>query len=185
MSAFAGPLRQVGLVVRDMAAAIEHWAGVLGVGPFLVMPELAFENYRYRGLEMPGPVVTLAFAQSGPLQIELIQQHDTCPSAYLEFLSAGQEGVQHLCAWPDSPRDYAERREALLARGLVIVHEGATRGSDLRFCYFGTEDGRAAPLLEISEGNLPAMRPLWQRLREASEAWDGQAYTIPLDRLMA
>ena len=35
MSRLFGEFRQVGIVVRDIEAAMKHWTEVLGVGPFL------------------------------------------------------------------------------------------------------------------------------------------------------
>jgi len=48
----------------------------------------------------PSPVdVSIALANSGALQIELIQQRNDAPSMYRDFLNAGHEGLQHLAYW--------------------------------------------------------------------------------------
>ena len=52
-------------------------------------------DFQYKG--QPSPVdISLALANSGTLQIELIQQRNDAPSLYLDFLQAGHEGLQHL-----------------------------------------------------------------------------------------
>ena len=83
----ADPIRQIGFVVRDLDAAIGHWTRSIGVGPFVAFRALPFaSDYRYRGDPAEPPVVSIAIAMSGPLQVELIQQHNDARSGYLDFL---------------------------------------------------------------------------------------------------
>jgi hypothetical protein len=173
MSRLVGPLRQIGLVVADMQLALEHWTQLMGVGPFILVNDVTFDDYRYMGKAMPGPTVSIAFAQSGDLQIEIIKQHDDVPSGYLDFIKRGAEGMQHLCAWPDSREEFESRRAALVREGFTIVHEGHARGSDIRFTYFSLGASDSAPLLELSEGNLLPLRPIWEKLKLIARDWDG------------
>jgi Glyoxalase/Bleomycin resistance protein/Dioxygenase superfamily len=173
MSRFAGPLRQVGVVARDIDAAMHHWSVVLGVGPFIIFRDVLFEDYFYCGQNMPGPVVSLAVAQSGPLQIELIQQHNDAPSAYRDFLNAGHEGVQHLSSWFDNRADYDATRARLIGHGHQLIHEGRVQGVPLRFAYFTPGDPRDGPLLEISEAMMPEWAAYWLKLERIAAAWDG------------
>lgn len=169
MSLGFGPVRQVGHVVRDIDTAMRHFTGVLGVGPFFVNREMAFTEFRYRGQDAPAPVCTLALAQWGDTQIELIQQHDTAPSAYREFLSAGRSGVQHFSTWYEDAQGYDAARAQALAQGLALVHEGR---AGVRFCYF--ESGSAdAPLIEFSEALHPDSRWAVDKIARASRDWDG------------
>ena len=93
-----GPIRQVGYVVRDLRKAIDHWVQVADVGPWFLAENLAYEGFAYRGV--PGQLkLSVALANSGSLQLELIQPLDQAPSMFREFLDAGQEGmhpVHHL-----------------------------------------------------------------------------------------
>ncbi|MBV1688957.1 VOC family protein [Novosphingobium sp. G106] len=170
MSINFGPIRQVGHVVRDADAAMNYWTGVMGVGPFFVLREYEFLDFRYRGrLSLP-PVVTLCFAFSGDLQIELIQQHNDAPSSYREFLSSGREGMQHVSPWFDDLAAYDAARARALALGMAMVQESAS--GIARFCYF--ETGRPdAPLLELAEALLPAARGVHDLAYAASQGWDG------------
>ncbi len=170
MSRYFGPIRQVGHVVRDANVAMRYWTDVLGVGPFYVLPEIEFAHWQYRGNAAPAPVCTLCFAQSGDVQIELIQQHNAAPSAWREFLSAGRSGVQHLSPWFSDTAAYDLARQRALAHGLSLVHE--TTSGAARFCYFetGTLD---APLLELSEAMVPEIRTLPDMVAAASRDWDG------------
>ncbi len=72
MSRICGPVMQNGYVVRDVDEAMAYWIG-LGVGPFLVIPEMAFESFVCRGRQSD-PRLKIAIASSGGLQIELIEQ---------------------------------------------------------------------------------------------------------------
>jgi Glyoxalase/Bleomycin resistance protein/Dioxygenase superfamily len=69
-SVFPGPIRQFGFVVSDINAAIAQWVA-LGVAPWLVIRDLGMEGCRYRGA-LSEPVISMALANSGDMQIELI-----------------------------------------------------------------------------------------------------------------
>ena len=67
-----GAVRQCAYLVAELEPAVEWWTA-LGVGPFLAMPEQQMKGYMHRG-EAVEPVLTIAFANSGELQIELIRR---------------------------------------------------------------------------------------------------------------
>ena len=180
-----GPLQQLGLIVRDVDQAIDHCVNVLGVGPFVVLPEQQFADYSYRGTPMTGPVCTLAFAQTETVQIELIKQHDDVPSAYKEFYDAGGDGLQHVCVWPDTREEFEAWRQDLLDRGLTVVHEGQVDGSPLRFTYMEKPGAGWYPMIEISEGNFPLLEQVWAKLRAANANWDGERRTVPVEEIFA
>jgi methylmalonyl-CoA/ethylmalonyl-CoA epimerase len=85
-----GGIRQLAMVVKDADRTMRYLAKTLGIGPFFVVREDVPDDFRYRGHAAPAPVLTLCFAQAGPVQIELIQQHNATGSAYREFLGAGR-----------------------------------------------------------------------------------------------
>ena len=95
MSRHFGKITQNGYVVRDIEAAMRHWSEVLGVGPWFYLEHTPIEEFEYRGAPSDCDVA-IALANSGPLQIELIQQHNDAPSLYRDFLAAGNEGLQHI-----------------------------------------------------------------------------------------
>ena len=174
MSIVFGAARQAGFVVSDLERALAFWTETLGIGPFYVASEITFHNFIYRGQPSASPIVSLAFAQSGGLQIELIQQHNDAPSAYREFLSSGREGMQHLSSWFDNHDAYDQTRATMLAQGMKIVHEVTSDDHSPRFVYF--ETGRAhAPLIELSEALLPGIRGVPDAVAAAAENWDRSA----------
>jgi hypothetical protein len=171
MSINFGPIRQVGHIVRDVDAAMGYWTEVMGVGPFYVVPEYEFVDFRYRGQRSVPPVCTLCFAFSGELEIELIQQHNVAQSSYREFLSAGREGMQHVSPWYDDPRAFDAARNKALGLGMTMVQE--VPSGIAHFCYF--ETGRPdVPLLELAEAMLPAARTVHDLAKAASLGWDGR-----------
>ena len=60
----------------------------------------------------------MALANSGPLQIELIQTRNDVPSMYRDFLQAGHTGLQHVAYWTeDFDADLARLHGAGLQAG--------------------------------------------------------------------
>ena len=49
MSRLFGPMRQVGIVVRDIDKAMRHWVEVCGVGPWFYAEQLPMNEFRYKG----------------------------------------------------------------------------------------------------------------------------------------
>src|SRR5436853_3263721 len=101
MSRVFGPRHQMGLVVRDMDRALRYWTGTLGIGPFFVVRRLPLDKFWYYGEPSPPPHLTLAIANSGEIQVELIYQHDDRPSAFLDRLRSAGDGLQHVSSWMD------------------------------------------------------------------------------------
>ena len=79
-------IMQFSYVVRDLDAAIEHWAGNLQVGPFFVAPHVPYTRCLYRGTPTDLDM-SVAIAYTGDTQIELVQQHNDAPSIFRDFLS--------------------------------------------------------------------------------------------------
>lgn len=87
------PVEQVGIVVRDIDKAIEFYSATFGWGPFEVS-EVSLEGCNYRG-KPTDCRMKMAMAQSGPIEIELIQVLEG-ETAHTEFLREKGEGIQHL-----------------------------------------------------------------------------------------
>jgi catechol 2,3-dioxygenase-like lactoylglutathione lyase family enzyme len=88
------PLSQVGVVVRDVDRTATFYHSTFGIGPFGIIPEVKFEGALLRG-RPTSTSIKVAFAQSGPIQIELIQPLEG-QNIYTEFLAAKGEGLHHL-----------------------------------------------------------------------------------------
>ena len=91
--------------------------------------------------------MSVALANSGDLQIELIQQRTDAPSMYKEFLDAGREGLQHMSYWT---REYQALYDRALSLGYKVGHEGQIGGEQGRFAYFDTQ-AHPGTVVEISD----------------------------------
>jgi hypothetical protein len=179
MSRIFGDVRQNGYVVPDIEAALDHWVRVLGVGPFYYFERVSVEEFRYRG--EPSPIdVSIALANSGALQIELIQQRNDAPSMYRDFLARERRGgLQHVAYWTET---FDTDMQRLLGLGFEVGQSGQI-GADGRFVYFDTEgdskhDGKgdvgACPgtVVELSEIS-GAKGSFFAHLAKKAATWDG------------
>ena len=176
MSRFFGQVRQNGYVVNDVEAAMRYWSETLGVGPFFYAPRVPVKNFHYRGA--PQPIeVSVALANSGPLQIELVQQRNDVPSMYKAFLDAGHTGLQHIAYWTES---FDQDIVRLTAQGLKVAMTGEV-GERGRYAYFDTEF-HPGSVIELSEVAGPKGK-LFLLIREASEGWNGNDPVRPFPDL--
>jgi catechol 2,3-dioxygenase-like lactoylglutathione lyase family enzyme len=168
MSRFFGEIRQVCYLVPDIEAAMDYWSRVLGVGPWYYNPKVPIRNYTYRG-ERYEPHNSVALANAGALQVELLQTRNSVPSMYLDFQSAGHSGAQHFAYWTECFDADLARAEAA---GFKVCMSGEV-GESGRFVYFDDSPGaHPGTTIELSEVAGPKGR-LFKLIREASVDWDG------------
>jgi hypothetical protein len=159
-----GRIRQIGYVVTDLDQALERWVA-LGVGPWTVLRNLP-QRVTYRG-EPCEITLSLALANSGDLQVELIHQHGATPSVFTEFLAAHGPGFHQLAYWTE---DFDATMRKIAEVGWPVVWSG---GQDLgtRFAYVEQPDGPAAviEIMELTE----TTKGMDTFLRDAAAGWDG------------
>nr|WP_111300321.1 VOC family protein [Paracoccus saliphilus] len=166
MSRFLGPIRQLGFVVFDIEQAMTHWTEVIGVGPFFYNPQVPIEDYRFDGASYQ-PRNSVALANAGYIQVELIQCRNAVPSCYKEFTDAGNLGLQHTAYWTG---DYDRDLEVMHDQGFRVRMSGKV-GENGRFAYFDRE-AHPGTCIELSEVKGPKGR-MFDMIRAASEGWDG------------
>lgn len=177
MSRHFGAIRQLGYVVHDIEAAMDYWSKTLGVGPWFYNPKVPIKNYVYRG-ESHEPHNSVALANAGALQIELLQTRNDVPSMYRDFLRAGHQGVQHVAYWTES-------FDADLARAQAAGFEvcmGGEVGENGRFVYFEDRSPLPGTTIELSEVAGPKGK-LFKLIREAAVNWNGQDPVRPFPDL--
>jgi hypothetical protein len=175
MSRLFGQPAQLGYVVRDIEAAMAGWLA-LGVGPWFMVTTVETNWFRHRGEDSPLEM-SVALANSGDLQLELIQQNNDAPSLYREFLESGREGFQHISYWS---KDYQALYDEALAAGYVVGHEGCIGGEQGRFAYLESAGTAAAgTIIEISDVSGPKGM-FFDHIREVAADWDGSE---PIRRL--
>ena len=168
MSRFLGEIRQVAYIVPDIEAAMKHWSEVMGVGPWFYNPRVPIRNYHYRGQQYE-PHNSVALANAGSLQIELLQTRNDVPSMYRDFRLAGYQGVQHVAYWTENFDADLARAEAA---GFKVCMGGEV-GENGRFVYFEDTSGLPGTTIELSEVAGPKGR-MFTMIREASQDWDGR-----------
>lgn len=176
MSRFFGEIRQLGYVVRDIEAAMDHWSRTLGIGPWFYTPKVPVEGYFYRGQSYE-PHNSVALANSGFIQCELIQCRNDVPSMYRDFLQAGHTGLQHVAYWTQA---YDEDLARMEKQNMKPVMGGAV-GARGRFCYFDTEQ-HPGTVVELSEVAGPKGR-MFDMIRDAAKNWDGTDPIRPFPNL--
>ncbi len=164
MTVVPGPVRQMGYVVTDLDQAMAGWLE-LGVGPWFVMRGMALQaDYRGEPCEI---TLSLAFANSGEMQIELIQQMDASPSIFTEFLASHGPGLHQLAYWAT---DFAATMDAIERAGWPVVWSGG-EGYGVRFAYVEPPNAPAA-VIEISElTEATAANAVF--IHDAAAEWDG------------
>jgi hypothetical protein len=162
--ALPGVVRQIGYVVADFDRALASWVE-LGVGPWFVLRRLP-QQVLYRG-QPCAVTLSVGFASSGDLQIEVIHQHDGTPSIFTEFLASGRDGFHQLAWWAD---DFESALSNAEAAGWPVVWSGGNDGS-ARFAYLEPPAGPATvvELMEIT-GATAGMAEL---VLGAADGWDG------------
>ena len=175
MSLLFGPVRQVGYVVKDIEQSMLEWSR-LGVGPWFYKAEVVSTEFRYYGKPSRLPQLSIALANSGDLQIELIQQRDDAPTLYLDTLAQHGEGAQHLAYWTHDRFD--ELTAKLIQLGYVEGHAGRMGAQRGRFAYF-VNPALPSGMIEISELS-GGKGEYFEQIRHASSGWNG---SDPIRRL--
>lgn len=151
-------------VVPDLEVAAMRWVDELGVGPFYVMVQDNLGDVTYRG-EPAELSMRVALAQAGPVQIELIDQVSSGPSAYRDTVAEGEMGFHHLCVWThDIDADTAYFAD----RGYPAATTGGLRA---RFAYYDTRPLLGC-MLEVVE-HQPRIEAMFGAIAEAAVGWDG------------
>jgi hypothetical protein len=157
---------QTGWLVDDIDQSIERWLALGNTGPFFVNRKFTLDEFLYRGrpIEM---TLSSAFAQVGPMQIELIQQHSDSPSPFRDYdCGTGGAGFHHLGAFSD---DYEADIARFAKRGVAPVGQG--RLGDIRFAFVDTRPQLGA-MLEFA--HVPqSIISLFKMVADAAVGWDG------------
>lgn len=170
MTKLFGPIRQVGYVVSDLEASMRYWTEKLGVGPFFHFDRAPIMDLRYHG-EPCGAHISAALAQSGTLQIELLQPRDDLPSPYLDFLKAGREGVQHVAFWTET---FEADLERAIGAGWTPILTGYTVEPEGRIAYFSDAEAPHPGLMVELSSLSPGKKAAFDRVAAAAVGWDGR-----------
>jgi hypothetical protein len=157
---------QIAYTVPDIEAAIRAHAERLKIGPWFVRGPFQSAKARYRGA--PSSLsLTIAISFSGPLMLELIQQHDDAPSVYRETIGRQGHGFHH---WGVACDSFDDQLAAYRALGHEPVFSDETP-SGARVAYLDTT--RELPgmieLIEMTDAN----RARYAKMQGIVASWDG------------
>lgn len=166
-----GKPMQIAFVPEDFDAALRHWTEAMGVGPFFVMERIRLEDARFMG-EPSDCTFTIALAQWGDVQVELIRQDNDAPSIYRGDYWPGGQAMHHVCLLTD---DIAAARRAVESRGGLVLVEGKV-GADGAVIYAdcGPAESRpnAGAIVEILQP-ASGSEGFFAMIAEAAKGWDG------------
>jgi hypothetical protein len=166
MSRFFGKIAQIGYVVTDIHASMDEWVRH-GVGPWFYIDNVVTDYFAYRGSDSDMKM-SVAIANSGDVQLELIQPRNDAPSAYKDFLDSGRQGAQHIAYWSNN---FQELYDSALAAGYTVAQEGSIGGEQGRFAYLDTEFDQGT-MIEISDISGPKGQ-MFAYVRDVAASWDG------------
>ena len=158
-----GPIMQIALVPSDFDAAIKHWTGVMGVGPFFLIENIALAEMLYLG-KPSDCVFTIALAYWGDMQVELIRQENDAPSIYR---GCEDGALHHTCVLTN---DIEQARQTAVGSGATILVE-AKVGDDGAVLYIDTGGGPGS-IVEILQP-ASGTDALFAMIKDASVDWDG------------
>jgi hypothetical protein len=165
---------QMGYVVTDLEAAVDHWVRVLGVGPFFVAGQVPYAEVHYRGQSCDAQI-SVALASHRGMQIEIIQQIAGGASIFSDFIAETGGGLHHFCALCD---DLDAELDAWRARGVDVAMGGKTTAG-VPFAYMATDPANRGGVLELVQPTKGLLR-FFHKIEAAADAWDGTTARIEM-----
>ena len=109
---------QIGVVVHDVDECVRNYEKIFGKESFVTIegeePAVLADG---REVMIKGK---LAFAQLGPVQLELIEIKSG-PSIHVDFLEKNGEGIHHIGVYIS---DFDERLEKFRKEGIAVLQQG-------------------------------------------------------------
>jgi len=165
MPSVFGNVRQIGLMSRDIDRSMRYFVDAWGMGPWFVL-----RNQKVSMLYDGAPrelEVSIAMANCGDLQFEIVAQHDDTPSLYRHALQQTPElHVQHVAVWTD---DVNGVERSAHAKGWSSVFETLSGAGRSVFVIHPSEP---KVCIEISDRDPFKVR-VRESIRRVASDWDG------------
>ncbi len=128
---------QIGVVVPDLDQATRLLTSLFGIGPFrfIEWPNRPESKYFFRGKEEQIKI-RQAFAQVGPLELELIQPLEGERNAYHQFLEERGGGIHHVLFEVD---DMDQVVRNLSPQGVEVLQAGTGIRPGTRWALLDTQ----------------------------------------------
>ena len=163
-----GDARQVGYVTTDLMKTIRFFIDNARIGPWFVAADRYLRQANYRGAVMDVNLST-AHANSGGMQIEIIEPDPAQQTIYSEWLAQGERTlVQHIAFWVP---DFQAALRLANARGYEVIMRGTSAQGG--FAYLQHRDMREFTF-EVTE-LTPDRLAKYDRIAKAAAQWDGSS----------
>ena len=152
-------LHHIAYWTDDLGVAMQQATDLLGVGPFRVIEHVGLGDFRFHG----EPAVldhSAAFAQWGPVILELNEVHDVQPPELREALGIAPGAVSHTSWWTT---DLAAEGEHLISQGCALI----TTSVGGAFADWFSGGALFAHPIEIHQPTAP-VRGMWASLADGS-----------------
>jgi len=133
-----GDFVQIGVVVRDLDRTINVLSEVFGIGPFrsITYPPANREDVETWYMGQSGDFVArLAFAELGPVELELIQPIEG-ESIWADFIREHGEGIHHIRF---NVKDLGKTLNALDEKGITTTQSGSGLRPGTTWAYLDTQ----------------------------------------------
>lgn len=167
-----GDFVQIGIVVKDLDRTIGVLSQVFGLGPFrsITYPPLGRDDIErwYHG--MPGDfTIREAFAELGPIELELIQPLEG-DSIWTDFLREHGEGIHHIRF---NVRDLDRALEGVRNHGISPSQSGSGLRPGTTWAYLDTQEtmGFVVELMNVLPGT-DGRTPQFSNDQESPESFD-------------
>ena len=167
MSSPFGDVRQIGFMSRDIDRSMAYFASAWGVGPWYVLRHVpAAMLYRGEAVDLD---VSIAMANCGDLQFEIVMQHnDAVRSLYTDALAhSPQLHVQHVAVWKDDVRTTEAEAHARGWQSIFETNSGPGKS------IFIAHPEAPAVCIEISDCD-PFKDGVRAAIRRDAAEWDGR-----------
>ncbi len=155
---------QLGFVVDDLVDAALRWATVFGVGPFHVLPRRT--SPCWVGDTATEIELQVGVAQAGPVQIELIRQHDDTPSIFRDHATGTGGAFHQLCTVTG---DYDAKVAHYVERGYEVATELRSTSQRVAFIDTFADFGFYTEVLDPAPGFLDQVAAVARTCAD----WDG------------
>jgi catechol 2,3-dioxygenase-like lactoylglutathione lyase family enzyme len=160
------PFHHVGYVVDDLEAAAARLSAATGAGPFLAIEHVPLTEATFRGEPCHYDHST-AFAQWGPIIVEISQIHAAEPLGLRDFMAAGRHPAVGHVAWLVDDLDAESAR--LSAAGMPVVHTGSSGPVRANWHDGGPVFGHA---IEVHRSG-PELLGFYELIAGEARGWDG------------
>jgi hypothetical protein len=159
-------------VTKDLQATCARLFAEFGIGPYILAADLELGEHRYRGERVEPVIIDAAFAQSGDLNIEIIQVKSTGPCAFSEETTTSNQ-IHHVAYFCD---DWAMERDRITSLGYPVVSEFSI-GDGVEICYIDTRP-LFGHMIELYPRD-PLLLGLYDRVRLLALQEEGGELLIP------